>query len=178
MDLRLPRSTRHDTLFPYTTRFRSSPWSTKLLQVRIWRGFTSPIWQRGAADHSEPRSCSTSRCGMLRLRAFCSASNFISFDLNEHANPEKRKARHCWRANLVCSEEAVSAFAVVLILFGIDTDEQRFRELVGFAEDHIFDALGRVRIVAKEFFRVLLALTDADAEIGRASCRERVCQYV
>src|SRR3546814_18112871 len=76
----------------------ASPLSTKLLQVRVWRGFTSPIWQRGAADHSEPRSCSTSRCGMLRLRAFCSASNFISFDLNEHAHPETRKARHCWRA--------------------------------------------------------------------------------
>src|SRR3546814_6946636 len=86
----------------------ASPLSTKLLQVRVWRGFTSPIWQRGAADHSEPRSCSTSRCGMLRLRAFCSASNFISFDLNEHAHPEKRKARQCWRANLVRSEEHTS----------------------------------------------------------------------
>src|SRR3546814_3571305 len=67
-----------------------------------------------------------------------------------------------WSSYVCSSDLAVSAFAVVLILFGIDTDEQRFRELVGFAEDHIFDALGRVRIVAKEFFRVLLALTDAD----------------
>src|SRR3546814_6085252 len=64
----------------------ASPLSTKLLQVRVWRGFTSPIWQRGAADHSEPRSCSTSRCGMLRLRAFCSPSNFISFRSEEHTS--------------------------------------------------------------------------------------------
>src|SRR3546814_15566574 len=90
-----------------------------------------------------------------------------------------------WSSYVCSSDLAVSAFAVVLILFGIDTDEQRFRELVGFAEDHILDALGRVRIVAKEFFRVLLALTDADAveripstrfQIGSASCRASVCQ--
>src|SRR3546814_9564177 len=76
-----------------------------------------------------------------------------------------------WSSYVCSSDLAVSAFAVVLILFGIDTDEQRFRELVGFAEDHIFDALGRVRIVAKEFFRVLLALTDADAVERRPSTR-------
>src|SRR3546814_18712888 len=56
MILRPPRSTRTDTLFPYTTLFRSSAWNSSGVNPRQFGVFTGP--QPSANDFSCGRPCS------------------------------------------------------------------------------------------------------------------------
>src|SRR3546814_18902693 len=49
---------------------------------------------------------------------------------------------------------------------------------VGRLRDDIFDAVDRLRIAVGEDEALHLAVEAREIEIGRASCRESVCQYV
>src|SRR3546814_11538509 len=103
---RPPRSTRTDTLFPYTTLFRSQPAS---------RGFQIDSAPLGIFDElilADPRNAEIARVGMAEIKA-----------------RDRRGGQH--------------------------------REMVG---------QRRARRVA--------GVEQIEQEIGRASCRERVCQYV
>src|SRR3546814_11660873 len=107
---RPPRSTRTDTLFPYTTLFRS------LLEIHDW-GFLSP---------------------------------------SLHA-PAQRQLHH---RHLLLVE--VGDGVVVALRLG-----------------HLDELLLHHHGIARGRGLVALLLLDAaGVEIGRASCRERVCQYV
>src|SRR3546814_12224885 len=81
---RPPRSTRTDTLFPYTTLFRS--WPLRLRRIRRPRSVTaSPAWRCFHPDLTNPlhlralrtRYCDT--CPIVPLRARMSVHVFRSF---------------------------------------------------------------------------------------------------
>src|SRR3546814_16426558 len=106
---RPPRSTRTDTLFPYTTLFRSNP--------------------------------------QLRTRATSASREHVPLP--------------SWRTALLTAGVLIGASAV---LAGILTDS---------------DALRVTRILGLALVAIsLVPLVGFGGQIGRASCRERVCQYV
>src|SRR3546814_15124865 len=113
---RPPRSTRTDTLFPYTTLFRS-PRSSSSISARVWPAFSS-----GAGGVSVARWRFWG--GELSLRS----------SLWRSRGEGDRRRRRWWRGSDVASSPLRQRFALL--------------------PPHGF------------------------AKIGRASCRERVCQYV
>src|SRR3546814_12320173 len=118
MRRRPPRSTRTDTLFPYTTLFRSSQW-------------------RGKAH-------------ILAAAADGERKLVIG---NHHFDPR-------------------------LIFVDDDTADRCGLQRIDDESRGIFRPGNDVDLLALHFLDDCLNATALHAEIGRASCRERVCQYV
>src|SRR3546814_12067386 len=125
---RPPRSTRTDTLFPYTTLFRSA------LDIRYQgRNVVHPLSQAPRLSLNSP------------------ASGTIYYNFSSPNNPD-----------------SVSLPLVISVPAGVDLTAGR---PLTFDIAYICDAVAGMDRVE---FRMILA----QAQIGRASCRERVCQYV
>src|SRR3546814_17590142 len=89
-----PRSTRTDTLFPYTTRFRSCrPKRRTLLPMPLDRA-ADPVFVHSACPHERPSTCaleverlSSTRIGKARAARDNDATAAVSFaQLVRHAD--------------------------------------------------------------------------------------------
>src|SRR3546814_23308 len=148
---RPPRSTRTDTLFPYTTLFRSH------------RGRFHP---NGRHSH---RGISLASCLVL----------FTSWNVN---NGSRQTTAHASAQGFSAKVEAehTSAIAVMLSRFG----DPEHPHLFGMRSIY----RRRTRPLASCEFAAMLSKLQAgqpfycrlgsNSQLGRASCRERVCQYV
>src|SRR3546814_16022147 len=128
---RPPRSTRTDTLFPYTTLFRSDGLAS----------VSADAWAAATGDDK------AARAAIKKWRQMPKLDSLSPEELND----------------LV--DYAISAPGVVL--------GRALRR----HDPTILDA-GRFAALVRLSWQGLRAYLDNPVKIGRASCRERVCQYV
>src|SRR3546814_9666166 len=101
---RPPRSTRTDTLFPYTTLFRSTISSTKTwwpgttIQFRSWPSWTLTSLKRQPARRSEEHTSELQSLMRISYAVFClkkkTRTNKISTTIINTNQQSKRKQNH------------------------------------------------------------------------------------
>src|SRR3546814_7239685 len=163
---RPPRSTRTDTLFPYTTLFRSPDIAGLVLAASYFRNYRFRHRDRGLAEHHE---ADDSAGPVHRPPALV-----IGVDAGEQVTREKRR-----RDDAGCF---AGPAAQLLVLRQIDLEilvsqvlgGQQFLVRLG-----IDGKPGRHDASSRSAGRAIATCSRRGVtKIGRAACRARVCQYV
>src|SRR3546814_19926283 len=164
---RPPRSTRTDTLFPYTTLFRSDGGGIGAADLQYaGRLAVAALREVGAIVVAELRD---ERVVVHAARVLSDRRDVVAFLQDRQVAVDALLRHRRFVARIFRSRDEVLCLAdrdIVVVT--------RLRH----ARDIVVADLGdgRVRIAGRT------GLVDgsviAQAEIGRASCRERVCQYV
>src|SRR3546814_12529998 len=97
---RPPRSTRTDTLFPYTTLFRSRLWATDIEVLRLHYAYTLEAWyDRTVAAREQIEAVYDAR--FYRMWCFYLASAITAFRHSDHCNFQIQLARQRDRKSVV-----------------------------------------------------------------------------
>src|SRR3546814_9238841 len=156
---RPPRSTRTDTLFPYTTLFRS----TKFVKQLVARGGTILFVGTKRAAR-ELVASEAARCGMPYVDSRWLGGMMTNFKTVK-SSVKRLKEMEVQLADGV-TEQMSKKEALMF-----DRELAKLNKAIGGIKD--MNTLPEALFVLDVGYHKI-----AVAEIGRASCRERVCQYV
>src|SRR3546814_933420 len=151
---RPPRSTRTDTLFPYTTLFRSmieqvGEFPSEVTRVALEVGTAGLLG------------------GQAKVKGVSGVWKDLTDSVNQMANNLTAQVRNIAEVTIAVANGDLSRKITV----DVRGEILQLKEAINTMVDQL-------RGLASEVTRVAREVGTEGKQIGRASCRERVCQYV